>query len=843
MPDLNNEFGLDIHPNLDKSSVRRTENDARKLAVSLRKMLSMVGITLSAAGLISFAKQAAAVAAEVEKTKKKINAAFSEIDSAGRRTSDLASRRVTAWSQVMSDKLGKSSQDLQSYTLQFSDLLEELKLTKDASAGFSMALTETAMNLAAFNGMTDAEAVSTLTSAIQGSESAARDLNVTLDDTRLKEAMLQMGLKGTFNALDEGQKAAVRYNAIVAQSQGALEGIGAAAQALEDGDYVAWQQNLNAQIKDFKAMVGQYILPYITEFMKLGVKILDGFKKGLKGLTDVNKQTEKAKKLFEGIRRVLSFVVTTGGRFISMLGGAKNALKLLAAVIGIFYAMKVVDKAKKLWENVGGLTGALKKLGGTAKNFLPLLAVFLLIEDFVNFMLGNPSVIGDVFNAAGIDSDAVRAKVQEVVDIISGKLNEIKTFIDDHISDVGSAVATIMLIAVPILAAIAIFGGLSSAVSGVIGIISGTGGLISILSGLSGPFLIIAALAGVLAWAIYSNWDSIKDWTKDMVDSVIEKFGEWNAKLNDFFKSLGDLKKNVENVAKEVDDAITDATTAPERKHTYQSDIPGVTPGDEFYEDYWNNIWPYQNGGLRQPVDHGANQLQKDRYASQYANERTFSGHGSDWLFAEPDLQDDRFFGEGDNIYTAEPEFVAAEPEFVAAHGISSMLSVTGSNDWMRNSGGEVSKEYAAGINDGLSEVETAAEAVGQITSDYIEHNSPPKKGPMSDDDEWGGRFIDMLIEGIDKGLPRLGAKLTEVAEMFAAVANFSGVQMMAGAGGIMPTSFGGMSRNSSIIQNISFNNSFTGTDRQNMVTASRQLGKSANDASHYLANAMSMGV
>ena len=70
-----------------------------------------------------------------------------------------------------------------------------------------------------------------------------------------------------------------------------------------------------------------------------------------------------------------------------------------------------------------GYVERLAKLVGGYGNLLKLVAALLLIvDDFINFMKGNNSVIGSLFEKAGIDADKARKTIQAAWDFITGFL-------------------------------------------------------------------------------------------------------------------------------------------------------------------------------------------------------------------------------------------------------------------------------------------------------------------------------------------------------------------------------------------------------------------------------------
>ena len=105
---------------------------------------------------------------------------------------------------------------------------------------------------------------------------------------------------------------------------------------------------------------------------------------------------------------------------VKQLGGMKNVLKILAAVGGSILA------AMNLSKIASGLGTVLNLIKGIRASTLLLAAVFiviaLLIEDFVAFMQGNDSLLGEALKRAGIDCDALREKIRATWDKIKSFL-------------------------------------------------------------------------------------------------------------------------------------------------------------------------------------------------------------------------------------------------------------------------------------------------------------------------------------------------------------------------------------------------------------------------------------
>ena len=111
------------------------------------------------------------------------------------------------------------------------------------------------------------------------------------------------------------------------------------------------------------------------------------------------------------------------------LGGVDNLLRLIAISAGIVFVAFSFDKIKS------GLSSISKLLTGISMKTMAIIAVVillaLLVDDFINFMQGNDSVIGTLLANAGVDVDKFRESVIKIWGTIKTALSAIWAGIKD----------------------------------------------------------------------------------------------------------------------------------------------------------------------------------------------------------------------------------------------------------------------------------------------------------------------------------------------------------------------------------------------------------------------------
>ncbi len=338
-----------------------------------------------------------------------------------------------------------------------------------------------------------------------------------------------------------------------------------------------------------------------------------------------------AKFMVSGFERVIAILNKVRTAIVWMnerLGGAENLLKLFAVAAGaIFLAF-----------NFGKITNGLNTVLTLIKNLklktlaiaAAVLVVFLLIEDFINFMQGNDSLLGEMLEKAGIDCDDVREKIkntwEKIKTFLTDVWNNLKTVAesvfgalkdfwdkwgDDILAALGSAfdwlVTTIDKFftwlsesetAKDILTAIAIAIGAVTAAIVAWKIVAGIASVVTTVLGgaftiLTSPITwIIVAIVALIAIIVLlvKNWDKVKAAAEKCVDwikSVWEKISDWfKTKVIDpivnFFKSIWDKIVEVFSVvANWFSTAFTNAKEGIENAFS--------TIGD-FFKGVWDKI-------------------------------------------------------------------------------------------------------------------------------------------------------------------------------------------------------------------------------------------------------------
>ena len=543
------DIGILFGYKVDQSSEQKVEGSIKSLKSMASKVLGAVGITLSVAGIKSAIDGCVEVASSIEEMQNKFDVVFGDMRN-----------EVDKWAQEYSDAIGRNKNDIKTYLADQQNLLVGFGMTRQAGAEMAEQMTSLALDLASFGNMDETASVNAMTKAVMGESEAAKTLGAVLNDSTRAQAMATLGLKGTYDKLDQLTKMQVNYQAILQQSPDA---IGDCQRSLDS--YESTKKRYIAKLKEIKTIVGQFFLPTYQKILSIGAKGLTMIRDWLQKLTEL---TDK-------------------------LGGSQRVLSVLAAA---FTAMLVAMNLKKIGAAINGFTKLARAIGLGHGKALAFFAVFLLlalvIEDFISFMRGDKSLLGTMLERAGVDCEKLRqnivgiwTKIKQAIGYIGEGIRNVVVPIFEGIrtaavvafeeiqkavakvapgiaqffkelssgkvdkkkwTDIGESIGRIAVGVVAVIAAVkgisAIFGVITTVISvvkavisviklafvvvkSIITVIKVVGAVISVLASAFGPVILAIAAAIAIGVLLWKNWDKIREAAGNLLEGIKATIG------------------------------------------------------------------------------------------------------------------------------------------------------------------------------------------------------------------------------------------------------------------------------------------------------------------------------
>ena len=516
------------------------------------------------------------------------------------------------------------------------------------------------------------------------------------------------------------------------------------------------------------------------------------------------------------MNRVRNAVVWLGDK----LGGTDKVLKLIAISAGALFIAFNFDKIVK------GIQAVFTGLRNVNKQALLMAAAFiivaLLVEDFINFMQGNNSLLGSLLEKAGVDVDKFRANIikiwgniktiltavwqgiknvaipifQTIWGVIKTVFEAIGKIIDkiapqfanlaDQLANgnidtdkwvkVGEAIAKIIAVIVGVVAAVKT---VITVVRTVTSVVKGVSAVISFVSSPVG--LVILAIMALIAVGIllYKNWDKIKAFAIRIWTAIKDFFVNIFTSIGNFFTSIWE----------------------------------GIST---FFSSVWNGIKETVSGAVS---------------AVWETISTVFS---TIWEFIS---------GVATNIWTsittAFTNILSGITGTIGNIKDSIVTGFTAAIDWIKalpaqavQWGKDIINSIVDGIKSAVSKVGEAVSGVASKIKGFLGF-SEPDEGPLSDFHTYMPDMIDLMTKGISAGKAKVRDALGALT---------GDMSIMAQANVASPTTartaMGSNSVSKSVVQNVNINNKFEG-DRAGQQKSAAAMDKAAGDSTGEMARAL----
>jgi len=168
--------------------------------------------------------------------------------------------------------MGMSKNTAMSAAATYGNLLRAVGVTTDKSAEMSMTLVQLAADLASFNNMDPTIVLDKLRAGLTGESEPLKVLGININEVRLKQKALELGLWDGVGALSASAKAQAAY-AIMLEDSALAQGNFA-----DTADSAANQANtLNSELEDLSATMGTKLLPLQRKLQGWGITLLEYF--------------------------------------------------------------------------------------------------------------------------------------------------------------------------------------------------------------------------------------------------------------------------------------------------------------------------------------------------------------------------------------------------------------------------------------------------------------------------------------------------------------------------------------------------------------------------------------
>ena len=287
------------------------------LVGTLKKLaVAMAGLTVikKAAGAVKeFMATAIEAGASAEEMQSKFDTVFKS-----------ASDGANNWADSFSKAAHRSKTEVMGFMADSGAIFSGLGMGSEDAAQMSEQMTSLSYDLASFNNLADEDAFAKLRSGIMGETEGLKSMGIVLNETALEQSMMNMGLKGSFQELDEATKVQVRFNAILAQTSDAQGDV-----TRTSGSYTNSLKGLRGVWSDFLAKAGAKFTPVLNQMFNVIIEAWPKIEPALMQLVDL---------LSQGLSQAVPIFLELGSQllpvFCQALGQIFTAIQPLIPVFG-----------------------------------------------------------------------------------------------------------------------------------------------------------------------------------------------------------------------------------------------------------------------------------------------------------------------------------------------------------------------------------------------------------------------------------------------------------------------------------------------------------------------------
>lgn len=513
-------FGIEV----DKSSVNKAQSQISGLKSFAMKALGAIGIGFSLKAMNSLAEEFDGINDKV----KSVTAEMGNQKDIQDKIMQVANETRTSYSDIATTVTDLISRDSQLFgdidtAVGFADSFTKSLKAAGATEG-DLSTAQNIVNQSIAKGQMDS---ALFNRALQSSPAIVRQLGQSLGKT--KDELSKMAEAGQLSA-----------------------------QTLRDA-YLSASSDINAKFGELDISVSDAVVVMRNEWSQFcsdlwqGSGITEGVGKlMIRTFRDVMEVLRKLQPTIErivrfalnGMRNLISVCEKIGrfiGKIVTALGGASNALKLLMMILAPFFAFKIVSKIKSVISAVKMLAST---LGIGILPLLKIIAIFVLLglalDDFVNFMQGNDSLIGEFFKSQGIDAEDMRQKV-------IGAWENIKTSLGGALEYIKNALGT-----ADWQEFAKVLGVVGGVIFGVVAAIKAVTVVINIVKAAQAAWAVVQAIVNSALWAcpitwiiaaivaliaiivlLVTHWDEVKAAIGAVWDKIVDVFSN----IADWFKT------------------------------------------------------------------------------------------------------------------------------------------------------------------------------------------------------------------------------------------------------------------------------------------------------------------
>lgn len=450
---------------------RKTDKSFKGMVGSAKSMRAGLLSGLAAGGATALVMKGIDAASDLQESLNKTTATFGK-----------SAKLMPGYGKSVADALGMSRQQALDAAAGIGSMLIPMGVSQEEAAKMSSRMTTLAADLGSFHNADPTEMLDRLRAGLSGESEPLKRFGIVLNETRVAQEAVRMGIAKTGDTLTDGQKIQARYS-LALRDAGAANGDF----ARTSGGLANQQRILKAEVGDLAASLGSVLLPAATKgvgALRAVVGFISDHQETIKAAAaavrdGLAKAWEYAQKAFEAARPTFENLVET--------------------------IRSVVDTIQGLWDRFGQrILSVLREVWGVVSTYVE--TQLKVLRDVVNVVLA--LLRGDWGDAW----DALKALVRDALEGAATIAKKILTGLVPALVKLAGSAGVALAGALLRAAGNGLKGLASTILNGVASAISGIA---------SGVAAIAQAIGSAIASGIVSGLRAMGGWLKDQLTALV----------------------------------------------------------------------------------------------------------------------------------------------------------------------------------------------------------------------------------------------------------------------------------------------------------------------------------
>lgn len=245
------------------SGLKKIEGSVGGLGSALKKLGGIIAAVFAVKKIADFAASCIELGSDLDEVQNVVDVTFGKMSGV-----------IEQFSKEAATQFGLSELAAKQYTSTLGAMYKSMGFTEDAAAGMSIEMTKLAADMASFYNLDADTAFQKIRSGISGETEPLKQLGINLSEANLEEFRLAQGIQTSYKAMNQQDKALLRYNYLLSVTSDAQGDF-----ARTSGSWANQVKILRLQFDSIRADLGQGFIAIFTPVLQVINRILQGLAK------------------------------------------------------------------------------------------------------------------------------------------------------------------------------------------------------------------------------------------------------------------------------------------------------------------------------------------------------------------------------------------------------------------------------------------------------------------------------------------------------------------------------------------------------------------------------------